>query len=274
MNRDDIRFQLYGKYWGEGVDESVVSKVEEAMVEAAIQAGKSVVIDATHLAARFITRWRKLYGNVEIIDFVVPVQVLIDRDAERLEAGERGVTAQVIHDMARRFHIKPDGTLPPLPDMPSDASAWTPAPKYNGSAPEAIIVDIDGTIANHTGVRSPYDTSRYHLDGVHYDVVELVQALCNYGYTVLFVSGRDEEFRLVTQNWIERETGLIADKLFMRPQGDRRNDAIVKHELFHEHIADKYNVIGVFDDRPRVLRMWHAIGLTTFRCGDPCGADF
>lgn len=273
VNRDDIRFQLYGSYWGEGVDENVVSKVEEAMVKAAVDAGKSVVIDATHLAARYITRWRRLYPHVIVQSFQVPLAELNERNLLRVGAGERGVDPVVIYRMAERFQIKADGKLPPLPE-PTPPQTWKPAPAWSSSLRDAYIFDIDGTVANHTDVRGPYDTSRYHLDTVHQDVACLALDLYTTGHQIIYVSGRDEEFRDVTQQWLWKNV-IDADlPLFMRPKGDVRNDAIVKHELFHQNIANRWNVVGVFDDRGRVLRMWRAIGLTTFAVGDTDNYNF
>ena len=45
----------------------------------------------------------------------------------------------------------------------------------------------------------------------------------------------------------------------MRPEGDRRKDFVVKEELFWDNIGEKYDVVGVFDDRPQVLRMWREL---------------
>ena len=271
VNRDDIRYQLYGSYWGEGVDENMVTKVEDAMVKAAVDAGKSVVIDATHLKSAWITRWRRLYPNLAIQNFEVEVADCIERDEARMARGERGVGAENIEAMAKRYHIRPAGYLPPLPEPVEARAQWKPAVQ---GPRDAIIVDIDGTLANHDGIRSPYDTSRYHLDDVHYDVALVVDMIRNDEVELIVVSGRDAAFREVTTKWLAVNAGIYPDLLLMRPEGDVRNDAIVKHELYHEHIAGKYNVIGVFDDRGRVLRMWRAIGLTTFAVGDTDNYNF
>lgn len=271
VNRDDIRFQLYGSYWGDGVDEQVVSKVEEAMVKAAVDAGKDVVIDATHLAARYITRWRKLYPNLTVESFEAPIEELVERDWDRRLRGERGVSGDVIVDMAKRYQIKADGALPALPEAP-EVFQWKKATRSNYLA-SAFIVDIDGTLANHSGVRSPYDTSRYHLDTPHLDVLETVAALQLLDYEMIAVSGRDAAFRDVTLEWLDKH-GFTPNYLFMRPEGDTRNDAIVKHELYFDNIDGKFDVVGVFDDRGRVLRMWREIGLTTFAVGDTDNYNF
>lgn len=270
VNRDDIRLQLYGRYWGDGVDENMVTKVEDAMVRAAVDAGKDVVIDATHLRSAWITRWRRLYPDLEVKNFEEPVESLIFRDKMRT----RSVGAENIRSMATRYHIKPNGALPPLPEPVEASAQWKPAPAYQEGLPEAYIVDIDGTLANHVGVRNPYDTSKYHLDTLHAHVAETITRLMLADAHIIFVSGRDSAYRAVTVEWL-RDFGLgDYTAFFMRPEGDRRNDAIVKHELYHEHIAGKFNVIGVFDDRGRVLRMWRAIGLTTFAVGDTDNYNF
>lgn len=272
VNRDDIRFQLYGSYWGDGVDENVVTKVEEAMVKAAVDAGKEVVVDATHLASRYVRRWINLGYDVKVESFEIAVGVAMDRDYERGMLGERSVGQEVIKGMADRYNIPATGELPPL--VIETPQTWKPAPKYQEGLPDAYIFDIDGTLANHVGVRSPYDTSKYHLDEVHVDVVTVADALQLMGFPIIGVSGRDAAYRQVTREWLVGKTGLSLNELHMRSEGDKRNDAIVKHEIFHKHIAGNYNVIGVFDDRGRVLRMWRAIGLTTFAVGDTDNYNF
>jgi predicted kinase len=279
VNRDDIRFQLYGKYWGDGVDEAMVTKVEEAMVKSALDAGKDVVVDATHLASRYVRRWHHFGVTVDIMNFEVPVVELVSRDSARGERGERSVGSDVIMGMVARYHIKPDGKLPRVLLETDHSRGWIAAPEYDPSLTDAIIVDIDGTLANHVGVRSPYDTSRYALDTVHENVARVVNMLQSDGddgryMKLILVSGRDAAYRDVTLDWVKREAGVFPDALFMRPEGDRRNDAVVKHELYHEHIANRYNVVGVFDDRGRVLRMWRDIGLTTFAVGDTDNYNF
>lgn len=57
-------------------------------------------------------------------------------------------------------------------------------------------------------------------------------------------------------------------ELFMRPAGDTRNDAVVKLELFDQHIRDRYDVLRCYDDRARVVAAWRSIGLTVFQVAD------
>jgi hypothetical protein len=61
--------------------------------------------------------------------------------------------------------------------------------------------------------------------------------------------------------------------LYMRKAGDYRSDDIVKEEIFNKYFGDvKDRVLCVFDDRPRVIRMWRRIGIPVFDCG--LGVEF
>jgi hypothetical protein len=61
------------------------------------------------------------------------------------------------------------------------------------------------------------------------------------------------------------------DALFMRPAGDSRKDSIVKRELFDRHVAGRWAVRGVIDDRRQVVEMWRAMGLM---CAQVAPGDF
>jgi len=47
----------------------------------------------------------------------------------------------------------------------------------------------------------------------------------------------------------------------MRPAEDGRKDALVKAELFWEHVAPRWRVVGVIDDRAQVVAAWRGMGL-------------
>lgn len=87
---------------------------------------------------------------------------------------------------------------------------------------------------------------------------------------VIFLSGRSAECRDQTIEWLRDKIGadvLAHDNvhLFMRPEEDPHTaDFIVKDRLFDENVADKFNVVGVFDDRRQVVQMWRSKGLTVF----------
>ena len=104
-----------------------------------------------------------------------------------------------------------------------------------------VIFDIDGTLAEHR-------------------LVELARILDQTG-NLVFVSGRPDRYRQVTVTWLLR-TGISLSTLYMRADGDCRPDHIVKRELLAEILADGWKPWLVIDDRPQVVAMWRAEGLT------------
>ena len=88
------------------------------------------------------------------------------------------------------------------------------------------------------------------------------------GYRMLVLTGRKHHHRGVTKRWLEANQ-FYPDGLWTRDDGDNRPDHVVKAEIFDKHIRENYNVLGVFDDRLQVARMWHLKGVPLFRVGDP-----
>ena len=275
VNRDAIRWtQGIREGVGTPAQEELVSAIEKATAQAGLDAGKDVIIDATNLTKQFSRQWFKLTENVEFLDLEVPIETCIERDRIRGAEGGRSVGEAVIRQLAKRWKVSEDGVLPTAP-------TWTPKPKpdltpiaeWDDMLPTAILVDTDGTLANHEGVRNPYDTSKYHLDTVHGGVAALINSLSD-TYFILGVSGRDAKFSDVTLQWWRDQARLAPDEFYMRPEGDRRPDDVIKAEIYENHIRGRYNVLGVFDDRGRVLRMWRGKCFTTFAVGDTDNYNF
>lgn len=265
VNRDSIRFQMFGKYWG--VDESVVTDVENTMVASALRAGQNVVLDATNLVPKNLRTKLSIAARhgatVRFRDFPIPLVDAVQRDARRV----RTVGATVIEGFFKRSKINPaTGILPP----PPEPLVFERVGNTN-NLPLVYIVDTDGTVANHEPHRSPYDTTKYHLDTSIHHVAAAVVALSYAGYGIIGLSGRDEKFRLVTEQWWN-DNGIPFDHFLMRPEGDTRMDAIVKYELFKEYIEPHFNVLAAFDDRPQVIRMWETIGVPVLNVAD--GREF
>lgn len=95
VNRDDLRYEMFGTYWGPEIDEDQVSMASDLLVERAIAEGKDVTLDNTHVKPGVIEEMVKFAGRlgaqVEVIDFPVDVEEAIRRDRARIAAGERGV---------------------------------------------------------------------------------------------------------------------------------------------------------------------------------------
>ncbi len=261
VNRDELRSLLFNK---EGVldfkEENVISKVQQNAVAELIRSGRSVVIDDTHLRVKYINAWyefaHKWGAEFRLVDFRdVPIETCIERDAQRGFEGGRLVGGVVIRDMARRLASMQEWVPPTAVEAPL---AWRYEPEHH--LPRAWIFDIDGTLASHEGIRSPYEWKRVGEDTLHRPVKTLLDLIHASGDEVLIVSGRDGECRPETEEWLTRHW-ILYRELFMRPAGDNRNDAIIKQEILHDQIAPHYNVLGVFDDRDRVVEMWRSVGL-------------
>lgn len=142
--------------------------------------------------------------------------------------------------------------------------------RYDDKKPDAYVCDLDGTLSIITD-RSPYAGHLCETDVIHEPLADILSALKTCGCKIVLLSGRMEKAREATESWL-REHDVDYCELIMRADKDMRADEIVKEELYREHIEPKYNVMAVFDDRPRVIRMWRRIGLLVFDCGD--GEEF
>lgn len=262
VSRDMMREQLgLDTYLGTPEQESTITKIEEQTVRLALKGGFDVVVDDMNLRVRYVKRWKQIATDCGA-EFVMedltdtPLSACLARN----EARGLKVPQELIEKLHQRFV---QGQ--PYPLVYTQSDTFRPPYEPVEDAPKAFLVDIDGTIASHEGVRGPYDTSKYSLDNVVPQVRTVLRALCAMGYYPIFCSGRSDDFRAVTAAWLRSHTGLYDFGLVMRPSGDTREDSIVKYELFDRYIREHYNVLLVLDDRARVVDMWREIGLTVFQ---------
>ena len=69
--------------------------------------------------------------------------------------------------------------------------------------PKAIIVDVDGTLADMRGIRGPFEWDKVHLDRPHQDVIDLVKDLISLNkYKIIITTGRDGVCEETTKNWL------------------------------------------------------------------------
>lgn len=107
-NRDDIRFALYGVYFGPPIDERRVTEQQDDLVALILASGRDVWIDDTNLSpvAREHCEQLAAYHKVplEWVDFThVPLETCVERDAARAAAGGRLVGEDVIRSMWDRW---------------------------------------------------------------------------------------------------------------------------------------------------------------------------
>lgn len=275
VNRDDLRFAMYGKYVLKRMQEDTVTVAQQAQVRALLTAGISVTVDDTNLRAQTVKEWLKIAAEcgatVTHMDVETPLDVCIERNNARAAAGGRNVPEDVIRSFYTRYTRK--GKFPAFPTLDEKIDAWEPYVAPKDAVPRTFVVDIDGTLASMEACgRGPFDWARVGEDDPINNVIETVTALKTAGYTIVFMSGRSDVSRQETMKWLTKY-GLSPVYLFMRRDGDGRPDDIMKYELFNQNVRENFNVIGVIDDRKKVCEMWEKIGLTLFRVG-PMAADF
>jgi predicted kinase len=244
--KDDLRLQLGST----NKREKRIIKIRDLLTEHYFEQGYSVIWSDTNLNPVHLRRATELakqhQAELVIQDFTdVPLVECIRRDLVR----SNSVGQQAIEQMYYEYLDKPD-----------------PQPAIDPKLPNCYLVDIDGTLAiNNT--RHPFDWDRVGEDALNPAVVTMIEKLGR-DTNIILLSGRSSVCRDLTIKWLKQHNLNYKD-LFMRPADDQRPDDILKSELYYFHIHNRYNVIGVIDDRPKVCRMWRSLGLSVFQVGNP-----
>lgn len=272
VNRDSIR-DSRGDYWVPE-QEQYISKLEEFAVRSALESGLSPIIDATNLNQKTIKKWVDIASEYKVdlttIECVVPYKEALDRDSKR----ERSVGKKVLRDFYKRYY----------PQLIAPLSDDRKMIEFTKGKKKAIIVDIDGTIALRQN-RSPFEYEKVGEDKVDHRMAHLLRNLiceCE-EYEVFFVSGREQvgncyadtalwlSNNIHEEHWFNQGVCESNWTLYMREEGDHRSDEIVKKEIYENKIKPWFDVVCVFDDRNRVVKMWRDLGLL---CAQVYDGDF
>lgn len=259
INKDDLRRMLDNGQFSRA-NEKTVEESRDALLLELLGEQHNVIIDDTNFDPRHEARIREVARLVKGVDvevkfFDVPLHECLARNALRTEA-EGKVPPSVIKNMHRKWLWK------------HDQSGYA---EQDRNLRPATIFDIDGTLALATQ-RGPYEHEKCETDEVNEPVAEMVYACRERGDTIIFLSGRSAKHREATSHWLLDRRLLIYNHelLLMRAEDDNRDDALIKRELYEQHVKGEYFVRCVFDDRDKVVRMWREIGLPCFqvRSGD------
>lgn len=142
---------------------------------------------------------------------------------------------------------------------------------------KAAIIDVDGTISNpahrkHLIEKEKPTKEDWHKffmtadgDAPNEWCITLTRALAASGLEIVFLTGRPEVARGVTDLWL-RKHARVPFHLYMRPDGDRRHDTEVKTQIYRQDIAPTFDVLFAIDDRGSVVDMWRELGVTCLQC--------
>lgn len=262
INRDDIRWSLFtdnvpdwSKYKFTKGNEKLVSDKQVELIADAVKEGKSIIISNTNLSDTYITNIMSLpylsHYSHEIKWFAIDLLEALKRDALR----SNGVGYDVITKQYKSYMELKHG---------ADYH------RHSSDKVDAFICDLDGTIANMKGVRTPFEWGKVGMDKPIATSISMVEGLLSSGLYPIFVSGRDGICYEDTHKWLCNQFGNIDFKLFMRPVSSFEKDTKIKKDIFMQHIDGEYNIHVVLDDRPTVSRMFrYELGLNVVQVGNP-----
>lgn len=259
VNMDDIRAMLSLPYSKPA--EALALDIQDNMIVTAIDSGKDVIVDNTHLHSNMPKRYKKLFdGDVtfKIKDFThVPVEQCVENDVCRYLEGGKRVGGDVIRDMGKILN-RPWR----LTEKFMNDKVLSPPLEYDPSLPWAVVFDTDGTTAHRN--RSPYDYPMCYTDTVDPNIKMLLKILYAQGeydnIALIGMSGRPDTWRQMTEDWY-RQNDIWYDEFYMRPAGDSRPDTVIKQEMYDKYIRGNYNILIHLDDRNSVVRAIRKLGV-------------
>ena len=251
VNRDDFRKMLRNEPVTEFKIENMITDISEMVILEALGNKRNVIVDNTHLKMEYIESVVKLVETIADVEFQV-FDISLDKAIERDAARSKKVGEKVITRMYKEYKSLMDSY--PLVNVKKISRLYSD-PVHDPNLPDVVLFDIDGTLAHMNGKRGPFEWHRVDVDDLDKTVARIFKMHKKHGDTVYCVSGRDASCRQKTLEWLEFYD-IVPDKLFMRPEQDFRPDNIIKKEIFHNNFDGKVNVIMVYDDRNKVVKMW------------------
>lgn len=249
-DEDGVRWTSWKWSW-----EKLVNDLIEERLQQILSKEQALIVSDTNLNPKYrtplIQRLKDAGYEVEIVEFPISFKEACERDAARINGVGVSVIAKQMDEWTR--YLTEEGRFRKF--VPND------------ELPNAIICDIDGTLA-HMVDRGPFEWDKVITDEVDPAVRALLDAMNTPENIIILLSGRDSVCENQTREWLEMH-GVDYNFLFMRKLGDMRPDVVVKSEIFWKSIDGNFNPIMVIDDRPVICRMWRDMGLKVFQVGNP-----
>lgn len=254
VNRDDLRSMQFSQENLSEDEEALLTKMVDSSIISLLNNKVNVVVDATHTRKEFLNQYISKFNHLADISFKlfeVETEELKQRLVQRYQETGKFIPPNVLKRFIEQYeNVKHTFDFSRRPKVRPENIIRTQDP----SLPKAIICDLDGTLCLMNG-RSPFDASRCDEDLPNIPVVNMVKNYHHLGYKIILASGREDTFKPQTLLWLEKYE-VSYELLIMRKAGDFRKDAIIKKEIFTNHIEGKYYVELVLDDRNQVVDLW------------------
>lgn len=270
VSRDAIRMQITSskKRWLEKGLEMLVTKMQDELINTALNDGFSVIIDNTHLDKKYIQEVINKYNHrasIKSVTFSIPLDIAKERVQQR-----DNVDVSYIDRQFNQFQkLTANGD--------DKVNIERQSMEYSLLDPKGVVIcDLDGTLSLYDKRKSSYDRD-FENDSPNEPLVAILRQLsisydeatdyfCFGGNEIVFFSGRDSKFEDQTRQFLEEHLEGIDFDLHMRKHGDTRRDSVVKMEMFNKYIKEPQKMVCcVFDDRLQVIEeVWNKLGIPVF----------
>lgn len=253
INKDSLRTMLHGDVFN-GYNESITRSMSRMIAKECLRDGINVIIDDTNLNPRTEKSWTDLAVELNSkIEYQNMSDISVEECIKRDETREKKVGKSVIQKMGLQY-----------------LDYW--------KGQKVVISDLDGTLCNidHRLKYAKGEDKNWKkfFEGIKDDILrkEVFDKILDYnvGVRLILVSARPETYRSETEEWLA-DNGVFFDALIMREDNDKRDDTLVKQDMYEKYLKN-LNIIKVFDDRPRIVRMWREKGLEVEDVGS--GVEF
>lgn len=253
LNKDLLRKMLHFDKFTDK-NEAMTNAAEMALARMFLESNKNVIIDDTNLNTKVFQKWESLAGELDLEFHVFPINTPIWECVRRDKIRNNSVGQDVIINMARKNGL------------------------YFSSRKD-IICDIDGTLCDISDrvhlvkgtEKKDWDAFFANIpnDKPRWEIINQIKALDHF-FNIVLVSGRPEDYKKETIEWLKKHE-VPYETLIMRRTNDKRDDTVIKKEILDTYFKIE-NIQSVFDDRPRVIKMWKENGLDVIDVGD--GVEF
>lgn len=140
----------------------------------------------------------------------------------------------------------------------------------------AIILDLDGVVADSShrlkyadirdwdtyDILTDYDTT-YEWSDLLIEMIQVYNSIMACQVKLIFITARGNRARCATKDWLLVNFGLKSNDyvLYMRPDGDKSEDCVLKQTLYEAFVKDSYDVRFVIEDKLSNAIMWRKNGL-------------